>query len=128
MALLTYQIRRFSSQSLCMRLHFQHAYPGAVLKFVLMDYFKYSICTLQYLFMILDSEVLMFFFWTSLDELTFFPREEVEGMQHFTDQDYSEILNSMLPSLSVGHVPRRAGGNLGCNWTIPICQNPGTLV
>lgn len=36
-------------------------------------------------------------------------------MQHFIDQDNSQLLNSVLHSLSAGHVPRRAGGNLGCN-------------
>lgn len=46
----------------------------------------------------------------------FFPEAvESEGYQHCAEQDDLEVLYSRLSFLSSGHVPRRAGGNLGCN-------------
>lgn len=40
---------------------------------------------------------------------------EFGSYQHSAEQDDLEVLYSMLSFLSLGHVPRRAGGNLGCN-------------
>lgn len=40
---------------------------------------------------------------------------EFERYQRSAEQDDLEVLYSVLSFLSLGHVPRRAGGNLGCN-------------
>lgn len=68
--------------------------------FVLSDYFTYSICTLV---SFSDTRVRSchVFLNEILDELTFFPRGEVEGMQHFTERDNLEIflIQFFLPCL-----------------------------
>lgn len=53
---------------------------------------------------------------TELVKFPFLPEAvEFEGYQHCAEQDDLEVLYSRLSFLSSGHVPRRAGGNLGCN-------------
>lgn len=53
---------------------------------------------------------------TELLKFAFLPEAvEFESYQHSAEQDDLEVLYSMLSFLSLGHVLRRAGGNLGCN-------------